>query len=72
MTSKPVTREGAGIGAAASREAACSANACASPPDRQTSITRAPEASMPVIRLSRPAGDGDSSLSRPSVRLKPS
>jgi hypothetical protein len=49
-----------------------SANACASPAERHTSITRAPFSSMPEIWLRRPSGDGLSPPAPLITREKPS
>src|SRR5215475_15853400 len=72
VTSKPATLEGAGSLAAARNGLLFSANACASPAERHTSITRAPFSSMPEIWLRRPSGDGLSPPAPLIRREKPS
>src|SRR5215831_8439582 len=72
VTSKPTTLDGAGSLAAARNGLLFSANACASPAERHTSITRAPFSSIPAIWLRRPSGAGVSPPAPLIVRAKPS
>src|SRR5262252_9498656 len=72
VTSKPTTLDGAGSLAASRNGLLFSANACASPAERHTSITRAPFSSIPEIWLRRPSGRGVSPPAPPMVRAKPS
>src|SRR5215471_2652928 len=72
VTSKPTTLDGGGSRAASKNGLLFSANACASPAERHTSITRAPFSSIPEIWLRRPSGRGVSPPAPLMVRAKPS